>query len=408
MADSEELRGWLDGLLVDPPARGVAAQEVARRLLAGLGDPQNRFPAVHLVGTAGKGTVAALLTDRLTGAGVGVVTHMSPHVHDLRERFLVDGSLPAWPDVLDAAAAVVDAANGLQQATGARPTYFAATAAIAWELGRRSGAEIAVIEAGIGGRHDATNVMARADVLTVITAIGVDHTDALGPTVEAIAAEKAAVMAGRSDAVVGPQPDPGAAAVIEAVARAERCRLHRVGATQDWIEAAAMTVETAAPLLEARLGRDLPPAAISLPPGRMERRQIGDRMVILDGAHNPLKLEALQRAMAGGVRPAAVVAAVGAGKDLSGCAEVLARMGRLVVATDFGDRGRPGPRSHPAADLAAAVSAAGGQAAAAREVRDAAVRAVGGSAPGDTIVVTGSFLHLAAAVDAIALALTPR
>lgn len=68
VADSEELRGWLDGLLVDPPARGVAAQEVARRLLAGLGDPQNRFPAVHLVGTAGKGTVAALLTDRLTGA----------------------------------------------------------------------------------------------------------------------------------------------------------------------------------------------------------------------------------------------------------------------------------------------------------------------------------------------------
>ena len=409
MPDSpDELIAWLERRVASDPRRGAEGWDLARRFFRLLGDPQDGAPAVHVVGTAGKGSVVGILTDRLAAAGVGVVTHQSPHVYDIRERFLLDGRLPDWPEVLDCAATVIGAADAIEDETGRGPSFFAVTAALAWELGRRHDADVAVVEAGIGGRFDATNVMARPDVLTIITAIGLDHVELLGATVEAIATEKAAVLTGRSDAILAPQPDPSAKAVIEAAAVAAGCRLHHVDVgedTADWRLAAVATVQAALPLLEKRLSLTIPAgdmADTAFPPGRFEVVTIDGRRVVFDGAHNPMKLAGLADVLAKGPGPACVVAAVGGGKDLAACAAVLASMAApgVIVATEFGAasslQGGPGPRSWSASRLAAAVAAHGAQvetAVAPAEVATAVRRL---TSTDDTVVVTGSLLHLAA------------
>ncbi len=158
LRDQGDFADWLESLLAETAPRGNDALGLSRALVDALGHPQRHAPAVHIVGTAGKGTVAALLTDRIVAAGISVATHQSPHVHDVRERFLVDGRRPDWSDVLPAAESVAGAVEDVRASQGRAPTFFAVTAALSWELGRRRGVDIFVTEAGIGGRLDATAV----------------------------------------------------------------------------------------------------------------------------------------------------------------------------------------------------------------------------------------------------------
>jgi dihydrofolate synthase / folylpolyglutamate synthase len=399
--DESGVEAWLDGLVVHRGPRGAEALLLARALVEALGHPQRQAPAVHIVGTAGKGTFAALLTGRLVAAGVSVVTHQSPHVHDVRERFLVDGRLPEWSDVTGAARAVARAAEVVRAEFGRPPTYFAVTAAMSWELGRRHDIDVFVTEAGIGGRFDATSVLDRPDTITAITEIGLDHLEVLGTTVEAIATEKVSVLEGRRFAVLGRQSHPAVRAVARATAARNAVILDEVsGSPGDWREDAEAAVTAVARRLSSILERPIPIAATVLPPGRYEVVEAKDRRVVLDGAHNPLKLSALARVIAADTAPSVVVAAIGSSKDLDGCAAVPAGIGALVVATEFG-RGGIGPRSHAATDLAAAIGRNGGRAEAWPDISGAARRALELTSPGDTILVTGSFLILAAACDAL-------
>ena len=129
---------------------------------------------MHVVGTAGKGTVARLVAASLRAAGGSVGLHQSPHVHDIRERFMVADELPSWEEVV---AAIERSDPTPTLASGEPPTFFALTTAIALVMARRAGTDWLVVEAGIGGRVDATNVFGRSDVVTAVTAIGLDHTD---------------------------------------------------------------------------------------------------------------------------------------------------------------------------------------------------------------------------------------
>lgn len=376
---------WLNALVGPDAPRGEAALEVSQALFEALGNPQDAVPAVHIVGTAGKGSVAGSLTAGLVASGQRVASHLSPHVYDIRERFLLDGRLPEWPVVVDAINAVAVAATGL----GRPPTFFAATAATAIQLGRTAGVDRLVIEAGIGGRVDATNVFRRADVLTIITSIGLDHTDVLGTTVEAIAAEKASVLAGRQTAVLGPQPSTDAANTIRRFALTHDIQLVEVSATGDFrLDAAA----TAAAALEL-IGGD----AVSTPTplsGRFEELELLDRHIILDGAHNPMKLATLAETLA--QKPALVIAAVGVGKDLDGCAAVLARLGETIIATTFApEPGKSGPHSRTTAELADALRQAGAARCIESPIADLAKLVQNETKPGEVILVTGSFLHLA-------------
>ena len=164
------------------------------RLCAALGHPERTFASLHVAGTNGKGSVTAMAHAALAASGLRAARYISPHLVDLTERFVI-GDTPVSMDALQRTADdVLDCADDLI-ATGAlavHPTFFEATTAIAFELFRRAGVDVAVIEVGLGGRYDSTNVI--APVAGAITSIGFDHQQHLGDTIEAIAFEKAGII----------------------------------------------------------------------------------------------------------------------------------------------------------------------------------------------------------------------
>ncbi len=188
------------------------------RLCQALGHPERAFRSVHVAGTNGKGSVTAMVHEALLRAGHRSARYTSPHLSHISERFVV-GREPVTPSELDAAiTAVLDRADDLVR-TGhlaAAPTFFEATTAIAFELFRRAGVTVAVVEVGLGGRFDATNVL-RPDV-GAITSVGLDHEQYLGHTLGAIAFEKGGIIKPGMAVVTGPLSDE-AAHVIADIAR---------------------------------------------------------------------------------------------------------------------------------------------------------------------------------------------
>jgi len=405
--DETEFRRWLHAMAGSPTRRGPEGLGHARGFFEILGNPQNRVPAIHVVGTAGKGTTAHLITRRLVATGLSVATHMSPHVYDPRERFLIDGNLPDWSHVIDAAGEVYRAADQTHRSTGQAPSYFAVTAAMSWVIGRRADTDILVIEAGVGGRNDATNVIDRPDRIVVVTAVGLDHADVLGATAREIAAEKVAVFQGCAMVVMAPQSDPAVVEVVSAAVRAVPVELVSPASPGgDWrldCDATAAAVESIITGLPAHSGM---PA--SLPPGRLETIEAAGRTFVLDGAHNPIKLAGLADVMRldWPGRVGCVVAAIGRGKDLRACARALAHIAPVAVATSFDtEPGGPGrsPRSWSARELADAVAGVSPSTRllADDDAREAVMLAHANSTDGDVVVVTGSFMYLAAARAAV-------
>src|SRR5688572_18130093 len=191
-----------------------------RTLCEALGHPERRFATLQVAGTNGKGSVTALTHRALLVEGIHAARYVSPHLVDLSERFTI-GHVPVDAATLQQAAddvlAVVDQlkASGTLSVT---PTFFEVTTAMAFEMFRRAGVEVAVIEVGLGGRFDATNVI--TPVATAITSIGFDHQEYLGHTLAAIATEKAGIIKPGVPVITGTLP-PEALEPIAAVA-AER------------------------------------------------------------------------------------------------------------------------------------------------------------------------------------------
>lgn len=176
------------------------------RLCAALGHPERTFTTLHVAGTNGKGSVTAMVHAALVASGVRASRYISPHLVDLSERFVI-GSEPVDANALHRAAEdVLDCAESLPGPDGLPTclTFFEATTAIAFELFRRARVEVAVIEVGLGGRYDATNVL--SPIAGAITSIGVDHQRWLGHSLESIASEKAGIIKPGMDLVVGPLP----------------------------------------------------------------------------------------------------------------------------------------------------------------------------------------------------------
>ena len=194
------------------------------RLCAALGHPERTFTTLHVAGTNGKGSVTAMVHAALVAAGVHAGRYISPHTVDLAERFVI-GALPVDADTLKRTTEdVLDCADALQATGGlpVHPTFFEATTAIAFQLFRHARVEVAVIEVGLGGRYDATNVVASA--AGAITSIGFDHQSWLGETIEAIAFEKAGIIKPGMDLVIGALPDEARRVVCE-VARGQQARV---------------------------------------------------------------------------------------------------------------------------------------------------------------------------------------
>jgi len=168
------------------------------RLCDALGHPEHTFTSLHVAGTNGKGSVTAMAHAALHAAGVRAARFTSPHLADVTERFVI-GARPVDPLELE------DAANYVLDRADSPPTFFEATTAIAFELFRRAHVEVAVIEVGLGGRFDSTNVV--APPAGAITSIGFDHQEYLGDTLEAIAFEKAGIIKPGMTVIAGAMPD---------------------------------------------------------------------------------------------------------------------------------------------------------------------------------------------------------
>jgi dihydrofolate synthase / folylpolyglutamate synthase len=279
---------WVESLSPWPEEFGL---DRIRRLLRDLGDPQRTYPAVHVVGSNGKGTMARTIEELLAREGLTVGAYLSPHVRSWSERIRVGGAEADFDRAVERVRPHAEGATQFEVLTAAALAEFAA-----------AGVDAAVVEAGLGGRWDATNVLDARVV--VLTNVALEHTEVLGDTREAIAREKLAVSGPGAVVVLG-EPEWAPLVPEDEVV---------VGGAR---EAAA-----------AFLGRPVEhEVEISLP-GRLESRGPDE---VWDGAHNPTGLEWLAEKLPG--RDWIVVASVMADKDVDAMLERMGRLGRTLIAT---------------------------------------------------------------------------
>ncbi len=355
--------------------------EATRELLRRLGNPERELAAVHVAGTNGKGSVCALLAEALATTALPVGLYTSPHLVRFNERFVVDGA-PVEDAVLNALLAEVEAsAEAQERATGVAPTFFECATAAAFLHFRRRGVRLAVVETGMGGRLDATNVL--TPLLSVITRIGLDHREYLGDTVAAIATEKAGIIKAGRPVVTGAMPPEARAVMAEAahargapwVDAAAVVTVRRVsgslagqkvavcGAERDYgtlpcalaaayqvenIATAVAAIETLATHAALPLPDEAVPRALARVcwPGRFQLVR-EHPPTLVDGAHNPDGAAALARALqeARAPKPVGLVCGFCADKDVEGFFRAVAPLAQRAWCVAI-----PNPRSLPPAE----------------------------------------------------------
>jgi dihydrofolate synthase/folylpolyglutamate synthase len=202
-------------------------------LLNRMGNPQLAACTVHIAGTKGKGSVAAMIAQVLSGSGYKTGLYISPHFHTLRERISVDGSLISEADFARAMAEVKPFIESMKRDTSFNQlTYFEALTALTFAYFQKKRVDFQVLEVGLGGRLDATNVVPKPAVC-IITSISLDHTQILGNSLEEIAREKAGIIKSGCWVVISPQPEE-AASVITEICRDKKAKMVQVGKDIAW------------------------------------------------------------------------------------------------------------------------------------------------------------------------------
>jgi dihydrofolate synthase / folylpolyglutamate synthase len=340
-------------------------------LCTALGNPQDAFRSIIVAGTNGKGSVTAMVETALRAAGHRSARYTSPHLQRLEERFVIDGQEVA-PPVLEAAAGRIrQAAEGLVASgeLAALPTFFEGATAIAFDLFREARVDVAVLEVGLGGRLDATNIV--SPIAAAIVSIDFDHEEQLGRTLASIAAEKAGVIKPGIPVVCGPLP-ADALAVVAAVCDEQRATLIRTDADAALASRVAglpialpgdhqkANAAVALRLLEAidrdtarglRIGEDAMRAGLTMTawPGRLETFTLGGCRVLLDAAHNPAGARALASYLQD-IAPGGVTLVFGAMRDKA-VREMLMPLAPMVASLVCATA--PNPRAIPADELAA-------------------------------------------------------
>ncbi|QDV69175.1 Folylpolyglutamate synthase [Rosistilla carotiformis] len=371
-------------------------------LLSAMGNPQSNLKIVHIAGTKGKGSTASMVAAMATQSGLRCGLYTSPHLEALEERFRVDGEPATQSQMIALIDCVRTAADTILRQGEGEATFFELTTAIAIEHFRRVGCEVAVLEVGLGGRLDSTNVCSPA--VTAITSIGLDHQHLLGDTVQQIAAEKAGIIKPGIPVVSGVR-NPEAAAVIRQIAEARQSPLveidrdfsvqrdpksadslarfdflpsetaalpltqrtawplalagiHQVrnagvalAIADCWNQTAARPLQFPAPACQRALG------SVSVA-GRIEFFP-GQPTVILDTAHNRDSIEALGDVLGERFEPQNVVAVFGTShdKDVHEMLSILSRHVKQIVLTRY----RTNPRWYPPQELATIASQVAGQ-----------------------------------------------
>ncbi len=334
--------------------------------------PQNRFASIHVVGTNGKSSVAEAGAALLEAQGLRTGTYLSPHVEHWRERVWVRGVEIGGAEFAAAVERTAEAVEVVNRSLdeGESVTQFEACTAAAFVALAAARVEVGVIEAGLGGRLDATNVLPSR--VTALTSIGLDHTEWLGTTELEIAAEKLAVLRDHSTLVLG-RVGPEVEALAERTADEHGAGLVRADRPDPRLDAAPYQRRNFAVAVAAAtaLAGELDEAAVSAVAeqlrlaGRMEVIDVGPEVVV-DAAHNADGARAVAEALpaiAGG-RSVVACLAVLADKDVAGIVNALAPTLDGAVCTEIPaarleGSGRPGARALPAAELAELCRAAG-------------------------------------------------
>jgi dihydrofolate synthase/folylpolyglutamate synthase len=374
-----------------------------RRLMTALGHPERQFQSIHVVGTNGKSSTTRMIAAILAGHGLRTGAYLSPHLVSFGERIRIDDSDLAATDFGAAVARAAHAAELVDRSLEGddRVTQFEALTAAAYsELARRR-VEVAVIEAGLGGRYDATNVIPSS--VQVLTSVGLEHTRWLGPTLTDIAAEKLAVVQEGATLVLGSGLDAGVIALAEQVGAQRGARLVRAG-TDPGVAVGApgayqrRNFAVARAAAEAYLG-ELNPDAVAAAaaqvrvPGRMQQIAT-DPLTLLDGAHNPDGMRALAESLppvvAGHDRLVATLSILD-DKDAAGMLRALMPVCDAIVLTSSQN-----PRTLPPPTLQSLARQLGGPPT--EIVRDphralARARELAGS--GGAVIATGSLYLIA-------------
>jgi dihydrofolate synthase/folylpolyglutamate synthase len=402
--------GKIDGLKLDN----------MRELCGVLGDPQHDQPTVHVTGTNGKGSVARMVTALLGAHDLSVGTYTSPHLERINERISRNGE----PIADDALAAVLTDLSGIETLLDHNPSYFELLTAAAFRWFSDEAVAAAVVEVGLLGRWDATNVV--DGLVAVLTNIGHDHTDGVGDWRRRIAEEKSGIVKEGSTFVLG-ERDPALEPIFQATAAREIWRrdddfgctasrlavggrmldLRTPGGSYDEVylalhgEHQADNAAVALAAAEAFFHRPLDPDVVAEAfagvrnPGRFE--VVGrDPLLVLDGAHNPDGARAAAATLDEGFAvPGARWLVVGtlAGRDPEGLLAALGAADTAEVVCCAPDT----PRALPAEALASAVQAMGGTARVVPEVGRALEWALDAADGDDAILVTGSLYTVGAA-----------
>jgi dihydrofolate synthase/folylpolyglutamate synthase len=425
-ADLAAAQEWLDGHIdfesAMPSRRALPTLDRMRTLMDLLGDPQEAYPSVHITGTNGKGSTAAMATALFAARGLTVGTYTSPNLSRVNERISRNGE----PIDDDALIELLESLARLEQLMTERPTRFELLTAAAFAWFADEAVDVAVVEVGLGGRWDCTNVL-QGDV-AVLTNVSFDHTEVLGPTLEDIAGDKSGIFKSGSQVVIV-ETDPTLVAQLSQAAseagaaetwvrgRDFACSSNRMavgGRLLDIWTPAARYGELLLPLHGAHQGENASCAVAAVEaffgapladqvvaqafaevrvPGRLEL--VGRHpLVVVDGAHNVAGMIVLARSLVEEFEVAGETEAVVgmlAGRDPTAMLDALLTAGvRSVVAC--------APRSPRALAADAVAAAAGGLGMAvtvASEPGDAAALAVGRAGPDDRVVVCGSLYVVA-------------
>ncbi len=401
------------------------------RLLSSLGEPHRRYPAIHVAGTKGKGSTCAFIASILKASGVRTGLYTSPHLLSICERIQVNGE----PISEDDFASML---TRIRPVVAPETTYFDLLTACAFFYFQEEGVDAAVVEVGLGGRLDSTNVL--LPEVTVITPISLDHMEQLGDTVEAISREKAGIIKQNVPVVLAPQL-PEAAVVIAETSAVRRAPLHRVDQEvfvsrleprADGVRVSFQTPERIYPeVVIPLLGRHQAGNAITAVravelwsrqrsvcgttvvcrglqevvwPGRCQLVQ-GRPPILLDGAHNAASFEVLRRTVLE-VFPGKkvwLVLGISAGKDLAGICGLLSRTDWKILVTRAAVSRAESPEK-----IAEILREKGNREPAVYESVEKALKQAQSEAdPNDLILVSGSLFMVADALHILGKYSTP-
>ncbi len=404
--------------------------ERPRRVLEALGNPHLQYPIIHITGTKGKGSVGAMCTAALQASGLRTGLYSSPHLQDYRERFRVGGALISPQDftaLVNKVRPVVEQVKDI--------TWFEVTTAMAFLYFAQQGVEAAVIEVGLGGRLDATNVV--QPIVSVITSLSYDHMHLLGNSLAAIAREKGGIIKLGVPVVSAPQP-PEALDVLRSIAEERGAPFTLVG--RDWLYEPLPPSDAGEHFLAAPTGQPLQPYHVSLVgehqalnatvalaaldharqagvpvtesgvraglaavdwPGRLEVLS-REPLLIADAAHNAASARRLRATLEARFwrQPMALVFGASADKDIAGMFDALLPLADVLIVTEATH-----PRAITTEELEALAREQGysGPVECIPGVAAAMARAVEHVGPRGLVCVTGSLFVVGEARDAFGL-----